>query len=220
MFFWNSLAFSMIQRMLAIWSLPFLNLAYTSGSSWFMYCWSPAWRILSITLLACEMSAIECYFENSLALPFFGVGKKSDLFQSCGHCCVFQFAGMWSAALSSMTIHDCRKQIKLRVCLTNSRYCGYFIFTKSKTWTLSIPLPPSKMTRYSQAFILTTFLSILTSILLSAALPSPAEPRINTEWTFIMSKTRLGSLSGLSHLIHDTIRSILQRRELRLREVN
>ena len=26
-------------------------------SSWFTYCWSPAWWILSITLLACEMSA-------------------------------------------------------------------------------------------------------------------------------------------------------------------
>ena len=32
--------------------------AWTSGSSWFMYCWSLAWRILSITLLECEMSAI------------------------------------------------------------------------------------------------------------------------------------------------------------------
>ena len=41
MFFWNSLAFSMIQRMLAIWSLvplPFLNPAWTSGSSQFTYC--------------------------------------------------------------------------------------------------------------------------------------------------------------------------------------
>ena len=39
-FFWNSLAFSMIKRMLAIWSLvplPFLNPAWTSGSSQFMY---------------------------------------------------------------------------------------------------------------------------------------------------------------------------------------
>ena len=47
--FWNSLAFSMIQRMLAIWSLvplPFLNPAWTSGSSQFMYCWSLAWWIL------------------------------------------------------------------------------------------------------------------------------------------------------------------------------
>ena len=45
--------------MLVIWSLvplSFLNPAWTSGSSWFMYYWSLAWRILSITLLACEIS--------------------------------------------------------------------------------------------------------------------------------------------------------------------
>ena len=63
-FFWNSLPFSMIQRMLAIWSLvplPFLHPAWTSGSSQFTYCCSLAWRILSITLLACEMSAIVQY---------------------------------------------------------------------------------------------------------------------------------------------------------------
>jgi len=61
MFFWNSLAFSMIQQMLAIWSLvplPFLKPAWTSGSSRFTYCWSLAWRILSITLLACEITCI------------------------------------------------------------------------------------------------------------------------------------------------------------------
>ena len=71
MFFWNSLAYSMLQQILAIWSLvplPFLNLAWTSGSSQFTYCWSLAWRILSITLLACEMSAIVRWFEHSLAL--------------------------------------------------------------------------------------------------------------------------------------------------------
>ena len=38
--------------------LPFLKPAWTSGRSWFTYCWSLAWRILSITLLACGMSAI------------------------------------------------------------------------------------------------------------------------------------------------------------------
>ena len=32
--------------------LPFLNPAWTSGSSWFTYCWSLAWRILTITSLA------------------------------------------------------------------------------------------------------------------------------------------------------------------------
>ena len=42
-------------------SLPFLNPAWTSGSARFMYCWSLAWRILSIALLACEMSAIHPY---------------------------------------------------------------------------------------------------------------------------------------------------------------
>ena len=44
-FFWNSLPFLMIQGMLTIWSLvplPFLKLAWTSGSSWFTYCWSLA----------------------------------------------------------------------------------------------------------------------------------------------------------------------------------
>ena len=43
----------MIQRMLANLSLvpmPFLKPAWTSGSSRFTYCWSLAWRILSITL--------------------------------------------------------------------------------------------------------------------------------------------------------------------------
>ena len=57
--------------MLATWSLvpmSFLNPAWTSGSSRFMYCWSLAWRISSICLLACETSAIVQYFEHSLAL--------------------------------------------------------------------------------------------------------------------------------------------------------
>ena len=91
--FWNSLAFLMIQRVLAIWSLvplPFLTPFWTSGSSWFIHCWRLAWRILSITLLTCEMSAIVQKFEHSLALPFFGIGMKTDFFQSCGHCWLFQ----------------------------------------------------------------------------------------------------------------------------------
>ena len=36
----------------------------------------PGWIILSITLLACEMSAIVWYFEHSLALRFLGIGMK------------------------------------------------------------------------------------------------------------------------------------------------
>ena len=37
-------------------------------------------------LLACDMSAVVQSFEHSLALPFFGIRMKTDLFQSCGHC--------------------------------------------------------------------------------------------------------------------------------------
>ena len=62
----------------------------------------PAWRILSITLLACEMSAIVQQFEHSLALPFFGIGMKTDLFQSCGHCWVFWIC--WHTECSTITI--------------------------------------------------------------------------------------------------------------------
>ena len=46
MFFWNSLAFSVTQQMLAIWSLvplPFLNPAWTSGSSLFSSCTVEVW---------------------------------------------------------------------------------------------------------------------------------------------------------------------------------
>ena len=100
--------------MLAIWSLvplPFLNPAWTSGSSQFTYCWSLAWRILSMTLLAFEMSAIVQYFDHSVALPFFGTGMKTDLFQSCGHCWVFQIC--WhiecSTLIASPTVHRVAK---------------------------------------------------------------------------------------------------------------
>ena len=137
--FSGTLAFLMTQRMLAIWSLvplAFLNPAWTSESSRFMYSWSLAWRILTITWLACEMSAnfsslnilwekamaphsstlawkIPCTeepgglpslgshrvghdwsdlaaAEHSLALSFFGILMKTDLFQSCDHCWLFQ----------------------------------------------------------------------------------------------------------------------------------
>ena len=55
-----------------------------------MYCWSLPWRNLSSTLLVCEMSANVQLFEHSLALLFLGTGMKTEIFQSCGHCWVFQ----------------------------------------------------------------------------------------------------------------------------------
>ena len=59
--------------------LPFLNPACTSGSSW---------------------------FEHSLALSFFGTWMKTDLFQSCGHCWVFQIC--WHIEWSSLTASSFR----------------------------------------------------------------------------------------------------------------
>ena len=76
-----------------------LQLYYISGSSQFTYCWSLAWRILSITLPACEMS-------TSLALPLFGVGMKADLFQSCGHCWIFQIC--WHIEYNTLTASSFR----------------------------------------------------------------------------------------------------------------
>ena len=46
------------------------------------------------------MSAVVGYFEHSLALSFFGIGMKTDLFQSCSTAEFFKFADILSAALS------------------------------------------------------------------------------------------------------------------------
>ena len=100
MFFWNSLGFSYdptdVGKSGTRSSGPsaFSNPACTSGSLWFMYCWSLAWRILNVTLLACEMSKVIRQFEYSLALPLFRTAMKADLFQSCGHCWVFQICNI------------------------------------------------------------------------------------------------------------------------------
>ena len=99
----------MIQQMLAIWSLvllSFLSPAWPSGNSRFTYYWSLAWRILSISLLAREISAVVQWFEHSLALPFFGTGMKTDFFQSCGHCWVFQIC--WHTECSTLTASPLR----------------------------------------------------------------------------------------------------------------
>ena len=82
--------------MVTVWALvpsPFQNPACTSGSSCFMHCRRLAWRVLSITLLARKMTATVWWFKHSLEMPFFEIGLKTDLFQSCGHCWIFQIFG-------------------------------------------------------------------------------------------------------------------------------
>ena len=123
--------------MLAIWSLVpllFLNPACTSGSSQFMHCWSLAWKILSIILLACEMIAIVQQFEYFFALPFFGIGMKTDLFQSFDHCWVSKFAGILSAALPQHHLLGLKiTQLEFQFCLNLT---NYLLTVVRNTWCI------------------------------------------------------------------------------------
>ena len=88
--------------MLAIWcliSLPFLKPAWTSGSSRFTYCWRP-----SLENFEHYFASVwdECNCVVVWTLPFFGIGMKTDLFQSCGHCWVFQIC--WHIECSTFRI--------------------------------------------------------------------------------------------------------------------
>ena len=81
-------------------SSAFLKPAWTSGSSQFIYCWSLAWRIWSITSLACEMSAIVWYLSilwHCLSLAW----EWKLTFSSPVATAEFsKFVGILSAALS------------------------------------------------------------------------------------------------------------------------
>ena len=97
----------MIQQMLAIWSLvplPSLYSACISGSSRFMYCGSL--KDFEQYLASGWNEPIVWYFKHSLALPFFGIGMKIDLFQSCGYCWVFQVC--WHIECSTSTASSFR----------------------------------------------------------------------------------------------------------------
>ena len=99
MFFWNPLAFSMIQWVLAIWSLvplPFLNRAWTTGISQFTYCWE------------FSLENFEHYFVSAwdkcsceVVWTFFGIA-----FPVCGHCWVFQIC--WHIECSTFTASSFR----------------------------------------------------------------------------------------------------------------
>ena len=52
------------------------------------------------------MHAIVWWFEHSLVLPFFMIGTKTDLFQSYGHCWVFQIC--WHIECSTFTTSSFR----------------------------------------------------------------------------------------------------------------
>ena len=103
MFFGNSLAFSLIQQMLAIW--PLVSLLFLNPLN--------IWKFTVHVLLKPGLESIDHYFASMwdecncvivwafLALPFFGIGMRTDLFQACGHCWVFQIC--WHIECSTFT---------------------------------------------------------------------------------------------------------------------
>ena len=76
------------------------------------------WEFSVHVLLKPNLENFEHYFASvwnecncavvwtSLALPFFGIGMKTEIFQSCGHCWVFQF--WWHIECSTFTASSFR----------------------------------------------------------------------------------------------------------------
>ena len=102
MCFWNSLAFSMIQRMLAVLSLVPLpkcslniwkvtgHILLKPGLENFEHNFASVWD-------KCSSAVVWTFFD----IAFFGIGMKTDLFQSCGHQWVFQTC--WHIECSTFT---------------------------------------------------------------------------------------------------------------------
>ena len=123
MFYWKSLAFLMIQWMLAIWSLvplPLLKPAWTSGSSWLTYCWSLVWRILSITLLACAAAAESLQSYPTLHNPTDGSPPGSPILG------ILQARTLEWVAISFSSVWKWKVKVKLlsRVWLSNPMDCS------------------------------------------------------------------------------------------------
>ena len=110
MFFWNSLAFSMIQRMLDVWTLvhlPVLNPAWTSVSSWFTNCWG----LENFEHYFASMRWVQLCGSLSILWHCLYLGLEWNwpfpvLFQCCGHCWVFQIC--WHIECSTFTASSFR----------------------------------------------------------------------------------------------------------------
>ena len=109
MFFWNSLDFSD--------STDVGNLI--SGSLAFSKSILNIWKFSVHILLKFHLENFEHYFASVwdewncavvwtfFGIAFFGIGMKTDLFQSCGHCWVFQIC--WHNECSTFTASSFRK---------------------------------------------------------------------------------------------------------------
>ena len=109
MFFWNSLAFFYDPADVG-------NLI--SGSSAFFKTSLNIWKFTVYVLLKPGLENVEHYFTSVwdecncvvvwafFGIAFLGIGMKSDLFQSCGHCWVFQIC--WHIECSTFTASSFR----------------------------------------------------------------------------------------------------------------
>ena len=108
MFFWNSLTFSLIQ-----WCWQFNLWFLCLFKNWLEHLEVHVSRIAETCLENFEHYFTSVWDECNcavvwafLALPFFGIGMKADLFQSCVHCWVFQIC--WHIECSTFTASSFR----------------------------------------------------------------------------------------------------------------
>ena len=100
--------FLMLPQMLAIWSvvpLPFLKLAWTSGSSRFTFAeaWlGEFWALLSSMWDECNCAVIWAFF----GIAFLSDWNENWPFPTCGHCWVFQIC--WHIECSTFTVSSFR----------------------------------------------------------------------------------------------------------------
>ena len=103
-----------------------------SGSSAFYKSSLNIWKFTVHVLLKPGLENFEHYFASVwdegncavlwtffLTLPFFGIGVKTDVFQSCGHCWVFQIC--WHIDCSTLTA-----SFFLRFEIAQLKLLGYF----------------------------------------------------------------------------------------------
>ena len=108
-FCWNFFAFSMSQWMLAIWYLVPLPLQIPACNIWKFSVHILLKPILKHFehILVSMWSECNCTVVGKLSgIALLGIGMKSDLFQSCGHCWIFQIC--WHNECSTWTTSSLR----------------------------------------------------------------------------------------------------------------